>query len=139
MRRSRHASFRAVSASFERRQGGKEAVSVFAPVEFYGKRATLLEVDLKTGRTHQIRVHALHAGHPVAGDDKYGDRDVQPADARIGSRRMFLHATAIAFTWPGTERQFDLSVPLDAELKNVLDRLTTAGAGPRAAGRRRAR
>ncbi len=57
----------------------------------------------------------------------------------LGFERMFLHAIAIAFTWPGTERQFDVSVPLDAELKSVLDRLTTAGARPRAAGRRRAR
>jgi 23S rRNA pseudouridine955/2504/2580 synthase len=119
--------------------GGKEALSVFAPVEFYGKRATLVEVDLKTGRTHQIRVHALHAGHPVAGDDKYGDRAFNQQMRELGLERMFLHATAIAFTWPGTERQFDLSVPLDAELKSVLDRLTTAGAGPRAAGRRRAK
>jgi 23S rRNA pseudouridine955/2504/2580 synthase len=119
--------------------GGKEALSVFAPVEFFGKRATLVEVDLKTGRTHQIRVHALHAGHPVAGDDKYGDRDFNQQMRELGLERMFLHAIAIAFTWPGTERQFDVSVPLDAELKSVLDRLTTAGARPRAAGRRRAR
>ncbi len=120
-------------------QGGKEALSVFAPVEFYGKRATLVEVDLKTGRTHQIRVHAQHAGHPVAGDDKYGDREFNQQMRELGLERMFLHAIAIAFTWPGTERQFDVSVPLDAELKSVLDRLTTAGTRPRAAGRRRAR
>ena len=119
--------------------GGKEALSVFAPVEFYGKRATLLEVDLKTGRTHQIRVHALHAGHPVAGDDKYGDRAFNQQMRELGLERMFLHATAIAFTWPETERQFDLSVPLDAELKSVLDRLTTAGSRPRDAGRRKAK
>jgi 23S rRNA pseudouridine955/2504/2580 synthase len=120
-------------------QGGKEALSVFAPVEFYGKLATLVEVDLKTGRTHQIRVHALHAGHAVAGDDKYGDRDFNQQMRELGLDRMFLHAIAIAFTWPGTERQFDVSVPLDAELKGVLDRLATAGARPRAAGRRRAK
>ena len=120
-------------------QGGKEALSVFAPVEFYGKLATLVEVDLKTGRTHQIRVHALHAGHAVAGDDKYGDRDFNRQMRELGLDRMFLHAIAIAFTWPGTERQFDVSVPLDAELKGVLDRLATAGARPRAAGRQRAR
>ena len=120
-------------------QGGKEALSVFAPVEFYGKLATLVEVDLKTGRTHQIRVHALHAGHAVAGDGKYGDRDFNQQMRELGLDRMFLHAIAIAFTWPGTERQFDVSVPLDAELKGVLDRLATAGARPRAAGRRRAK
>ncbi|HZF24898.1 MAG TPA: RluA family pseudouridine synthase [Steroidobacteraceae bacterium] len=119
--------------------GGKEALSLFAPVDFFGKRATLVEVDLKTGRTHQIRVHALHAGHPVAGDEKYGDRAFNQEMRELGLRRMFLHATAISFTWPDTERQFNLSVPLDDELKAVLDSLTTARTGPRGAARRRAR
>ena len=54
---------------------GKASVSEFRPLQFFGKRATLMEVSLHTGRTHQIRVHAAHAGHPVAGDDKYGDPD----------------------------------------------------------------
>lgn len=119
--------------------GGKEAVSVFAPIEFYGKRATLVEVDLKTGRTHQIRVHALHSGHPVAGDQKYGDRDFNQEMRGLGLERMFLHATAISFTWPETERQVDLSVPLDVELKAVLDRLATAGSRPRGARHRKPR
>ncbi|HEY7379193.1 MAG TPA: 23S rRNA pseudouridine(955/2504/2580) synthase RluC [Steroidobacteraceae bacterium] len=119
--------------------GGKDAVSLFAPVEFYGKRATLVEVDLKTGRTHQIRVHALHAGHPVAGDEKYGDRAFNQEMRELGLRRMFLHATAVSFTWPGTDREFSLSVPLDQDLKEVLDRLTTARSGPHGAARRRAR
>jgi 23S rRNA pseudouridine955/2504/2580 synthase len=119
--------------------GGKEAVSVFAPIEFYGKRATLVEVDLKTGRTHQIRVHALHSGHPVAGDQKYGDRAFNQEMRGLGLERMFLHATAISFTWPETERQVDLSVPLDVELKAVLDRLATAGSRPRGVRHRKPR
>ncbi|HKE44497.1 MAG TPA: RluA family pseudouridine synthase [Steroidobacteraceae bacterium] len=119
--------------------GGKDAVSQFAPVEFYGKRATLVEVDIETGRTHQIRVHALHAGHPVAGDEKYGDRAFNQEMRELGLHRMFLHATAVSFTWPETEREFNLSVPLDDELKVVLDRLATARPGPRGAARRRAR
>ena len=119
--------------------GGKEAVSVFAPIEFYGKRATLVEIDLKTGRTHQIRVHAVHSGHPVAGDQKYGDRDFNQEMRGLGLERMFLHATAISFTWPETERQVDLSVPLDVELKAVLDRLATAGPRPRGARHRKPR
>jgi len=119
--------------------GGKEAVSVFAPIEFYGKRATLVEIDLKTGRTHQIRVHAVHSGHPVAGDQKYGDRDFNQEMRGLGLERMFLHATAISFTWPETERQVDLSVPLDMELKAVLDRLATAGPRPRGARHRKPR
>src|SRR5215470_2817213 len=56
-------------------EGGKASVSEFRPVQFFGKTATLMEVTLRTGRTHQIRVHAQHAHHPVAGDDKYGDAD----------------------------------------------------------------
>ena len=118
--------------------GGKAALSVFTPVEFY-KRATLVEVDLKTGRTHQIRVHAQHAGHPVAGDDKYGDRAFNREMRELGLTRMFLHATAVSFTWPDKERQFSVSVPLDPELKAVLDRLVTARSSPRDAVRRRAR
>ena len=71
-------------ATDERRQGerhvrvaaaGKESVSVFKPVQFFGKLATLMQVDIPTGRTHQIRVHAAYAEHPLLGDDKYGDRE----------------------------------------------------------------
>ncbi len=56
---------------------GKDSVSVFKPVQFFGSLATLMEVDIPTGRTHQIRVHASFAGHPLLGDDKYGDRAAQ--------------------------------------------------------------
>ena len=110
---------------------GKAAASTFAPVDFFGARATLLAVDLDTGRTHQIRVHAAHAGHPVAGDDKYGDREFNAAMRELGLDRMFLHAQAVSFEWPGSGRQFAVSVPLPAELGAVLERLS--------ATRRRAR
>lgn len=119
--------------------GGKDAVSVFAPVEFFGKRATLVEVDLKTGRTHQIRVHAAYAGHPVAGDEKYGDRDFNVYVRDLGLRRMFLHAQTIGFTWPGTEREFSINVPLAPELKTLLDQLATERSARRGPGRRTAR
>ncbi len=101
---------------------GKEALSVFQPVQFFGKRATLMEVELKTGRTHQIRVHAAHAGHAIAGDEKYGDRQFNDQLRQLGLRRMFLHAHLVSFTWPGG-KTFNVSVPLDDELKSVLDRL----------------
>ncbi len=104
------------------RADGKEAVSVFHPVQFYGKRATLMEVDLKTGRTHQIRVHAAHAGHPVAGDDKYGDAEFNRLMRDRGLKRMFLHAQMLNFTWPNG-KDFSVSVPLDDELKSVLNTL----------------
>jgi 23S rRNA pseudouridine955/2504/2580 synthase len=103
--------------------GGKSSATEFRPVQFLGKRATLLEATLETGRTHQIRVHAAHAGHPVAGDDKYGDRESNAALRKLGLARMFLHAQTVSFVWPDTGREFAVSVPLDDGLKSVLDRL----------------
>ena len=101
---------------------GKPSVSEFRPVQFFGKLATLLEVGLHTGRTHQIRVHARYAGHPVAGDEKYGDAQFNARLRELGLTRMFLHAHSMSFEWPqgGT---FSASAPLPPELKAVLDRL----------------
>jgi 23S rRNA pseudouridine955/2504/2580 synthase len=81
-------------------------------------------VALSTGRTHQIRVHAAHAGHPLAGDDRYGDRAFNAVLAQRGLHRMFLHAHSIAFRWPGTDEDFSVSAPLPAELANVLTALS---------------
>jgi 23S rRNA pseudouridine955/2504/2580 synthase len=102
---------------------GKEAVSVFRPVTFFGKKATLVEVELETGRTHQIRVHAAHAGYPLAGDDKYGEEAFNEAMKALGLTRMFLHAHQVSFTWPDTGVEFTASAPLPDELKSVLDSL----------------
>lgn len=102
---------------------GKSSATRFRPVHFYGKRATLMEVEIETGRTHQIRVHAAYAGHPVAGDDKYGERKWNESLRKLGFDRMFLHAQTVSFTWPETGREFTASAPLDDELKAVLDRL----------------
>jgi 23S rRNA pseudouridine955/2504/2580 synthase len=102
---------------------GKEAASVFQPVQFFGKKATLVEVALETGRTHQIRVHAAHAGYPLAGDEKYGDADFNEKMKAAGLDRMFLHASMISFTWPDTGVEFSANAPLPAELKAVLDAL----------------
>lgn len=118
--------------------GGKESVSEFRPVQFFGKRATLMEVALLTGRTHQIRVHAQHAGHPVAGDEKYGDATFNEEMREIGLRRMFLHAHSLSMPWPeGSE--FSVNTPLPAELAAVLDRLgeTSRLRGTTGAGRSR--
>jgi 23S rRNA pseudouridine955/2504/2580 synthase len=100
---------------------GKDSVSVFKPVQFFGSAATLMEVDIPTGRTHQIRVHAAFAGHPLLGDDKYGDRERNAEVKRQGLRRIFLHAQSIAFDWPGSGVPFHVSAPLPAELSAVLD------------------
>lgn len=101
---------------------GKESLSVFAPVTRFAQ-ATLVEVELGTGRTHQIRVHAAHIGHPLAGDSKYGDRDFNREMRELGLRRMFLHAHVVEFhDSPGGER-IHVSAPLDDALRAVLDRL----------------
>jgi 23S rRNA pseudouridine955/2504/2580 synthase len=108
------------------REGGKESESTFEAVDFFGARGTLMQVDIATGRTHQIRVHAAFAGHPIAGDDKYGDRDFNEQMQELGLTRMFLHAHAVSFEWPGSGRTFALSVPLPPELAAVVERLATS-------------
>ncbi|MBV9621141.1 MAG: RluA family pseudouridine synthase [Gammaproteobacteria bacterium] len=109
---------------------GKAAVSRFRPVQFFGRLATLVEVSLETGRTHQIRVHAEHAGHPVAGDEKYGDAEFNRALAARGLARMFLHAHSLSFTWP-QGAPFSINTPLPAELAGVLDAIVGTGAARR--------
>ena len=109
---------------------GKESASIFKPVQFFGSLATLMEVDILTGRTHQIRVHAAHAGHPLLGDDKYGDRDRNAQFEEFGLKRTFLHAHSVAFEWPGSAVPFHVSAPLPAELGAVLDAISTATAKP---------
>src|SRR5580692_10455060 len=100
---------------------GKDSVSVFKPLQFFGPLATLMEVDIPTGRTHQIRVHASFAGHPLLGDDKYGDRERNAELKRHGLKRTFLHAQSVAFEWPGSGVPFHASAPLPGELTAVLD------------------
>jgi 23S rRNA pseudouridine955/2504/2580 synthase len=102
---------------------GKPAISEFRPVQFFGKRATLLEVALLTGRTHQIRVHAQYAGHPVAGDEKYGDEEFNAELKGLGLNRMFLHAHSVSFLWPDSG-EFSVNTPLPPELAATLDKLT---------------
>jgi 23S rRNA pseudouridine955/2504/2580 synthase len=102
---------------------GKDAVSVFKPVQFFGKRATLMEVSLETGRTHQIRVHAAHAGYPLAGDEKYGEAEFNVKMQAFGLKRMFLHAHQLSFVWPDTGVEFSTSAPLPVELAAVIDAL----------------
>lgn len=108
---------------------GKDSVSVFKPVQFFGK-ATLMEVDIPTGRTHQIRVHAAFAGHPLLGDDKYGDRDRNAEFKQLGLKRTFLHAQSVAFDWPGSGVPFHVSAPLPADLAAVLDALAVSKRKP---------
>ena len=108
---------------------GKAARTDFRLIQHFGARASLIEATLHTGRTHQIRVHAAHCGHPVLGDDKYGDATRNQELAALGLTRMFLHAHSLSFAWPGG-KEHGFSAPLPPELKTVIDRLASArGAG----------
>jgi 23S rRNA pseudouridine955/2504/2580 synthase len=93
----------------------------------------LLEAELETGRTHQIRVHLAHLGYPLAGDDKYGDFAWNRTLAKQGLKRMFLHARRISFAHPADGRAMSVEAPLPEDLRGFLQALTL-GASP-ASGR----
>jgi len=112
-------------------ESGKDAVSLFKPVQFFGKKASLVEVSLETGRTHQIRVHATHAGYPLAGDEKYGEAEFNETMKSMGLARMFLHAHQLSFTWPETGVEFTASAPLPSDLAQVVDALQESTARKR--------
>lgn len=82
--------------------------------------ATLVKASPVTGRTHQIRVHTLHAGHPIAFDDRYGDREFDSQLASTGLKRLFLHAAALRFEHPGSGETMRIEAPLDAALQRCL-------------------
>ena len=104
-------------------QSGKAAVSHFRP-RATSELASLMEVDLETGRTHQIRVHAAYSGHPIAGDEKYGDADFNQTMRGYGLRRLFLHAGKIAFRLtPEAEKMTVIEAPLEPSLQNTLKQL----------------
>jgi 23S rRNA pseudouridine955/2504/2580 synthase len=89
---------------------------------------TLLEVTIKTGRTHQIRVHLASQGHPIAGDDKYGDFELNKGLQKQGLKRMFLHAWRLQFNHPATGERIELTAPLPPELKHFTDHALSATA-----------
>jgi 23S rRNA pseudouridine955/2504/2580 synthase len=99
-------------------------VSEFLPLplgEGRGEGFSLLEVTIKTGRTHQIRVHLATQGHPIAGDDKYGDFELNKALVKQGLKRMFLHAWRLQFDHPSTGERIALQAPLPPELQKFTD------------------
>jgi len=102
-------------------QEGKRAVTEFSIVERL-RGATLIEARPITGRTHQIRVHAQHAGFPLCGDEKYSDERTAGFTQRLGIKRLFLHAQSLSFSLPAVGR-LELEVGLDNDLEMVLDKL----------------
>lgn len=92
------------------------------PVQLAGLPAfSLLEVTIKTGRTHQIRVHLASSGHAIAGDDKYGDFELNKRLVRQGLKRMFLHAWRLQFKHPVSGETLQLELPLPPELQSFID------------------
>lgn len=102
---------------------GKEATTRFLAKRRFSD-STLVDIELLTGRTHQARVHAAYAGHPIAGDVKYGERGFNRLMRERGLTRLFLHASRIRFKHPGSGRKLTISAPLPAELAQVLETLT---------------
>jgi 23S rRNA pseudouridine955/2504/2580 synthase len=101
---------------------GRESQTVFRKKR--GLRDfTLLSAELLTGRTHQIRVHLTHLGFPIAGDDKYGDFELNRALSKRGLKRMFLHAGDIEFAHPLSGEAVQLHVSLPEDLSRFLDSL----------------
>ena len=84
-----------------------------------GEVASLLEIRLRTGRTHQIRVHARHVGHPLLGDSKYESPESADLTTQLKLRRLFLHATKLRFELDGVV--YDLQAELDQELASALE------------------
>ena len=98
---------------------GKASETRFKVLEKF-KDATLIQASPITGRTHQIRVHTQYTGHPIAWDDRYGDRRFDAYTSKVGLDRLFLHAANIKFTHPGSEEKMDISAPMEAKLEKAI-------------------
>jgi len=101
---------------------GRESHTVFKLERACGAYS-LLQAQLKTGRTHQIRVHLAHLGFPIAGDDKYGDFDLNKRLDKQGLKRMFLHAWKLAFVHPLSGERLGIEAPLAPELEHFVQSL----------------
>src|SRR5690606_39943659 len=106
------------------KEDGQQSETVFYLRKSFGE-FSLLEAQLVTGRTHQLRVQLAHLGFPIAGDDKYGDFAVNKAMQKRGLKRMFLHSAQTVIKHPLTGEKLILAAPLPRELENFLTRLET--------------
>jgi 23S rRNA pseudouridine955/2504/2580 synthase len=120
---------RRVRATTPDDENGQRSVSLVRVARAF-EGYTLLDVTIKTGRTHQIRVHLAHSGHVIVGDDKYGDFLLNKALARgdglagLRFERMFLHARRLAFDHPASGERIELEAPLPPECATLLGRLS---------------
>jgi 23S rRNA pseudouridine955/2504/2580 synthase len=114
---------RRVRATHEQDEQGRRSITLVDVVKEFAD-CTLLDVTIKTGRTHQIRVHLTHEGHPILGDEKYGDFALNKALAKavpdMRLARMFLHARRLRFVHPATEEEIELNAPLPPECQSYI-------------------
>jgi 23S rRNA pseudouridine955/2504/2580 synthase len=101
---------------------GKPATTLFRIKEQF-RDCMLVEAELLTGRTHQIRVHAAHLGTPIIGDEKYGDDEINRRYRQLGLKRLFLHAWQLAFEWDEEGEMLKLVAPLEPALEQLLTTL----------------
>jgi len=103
----------------DQKNAWKDAHTIFRPIEYF-KRFTLLNAQIKTGRTHQIRLHAAQMGFPVVGDSKHGDFAFNSECRKMGLKRMFLHAAEISFQLPNHKQRITVTAPMGVELKTFM-------------------
>jgi len=123
MRELRESLHKHVTASGERRvsvrAGGQQAATRVSPLAL-SDDMSLLELRLLTGRTHQIRVHLAHAGHPILGDDKYGDFELNRALGKQGVKRLMLHARRLLLRHPASGVSLKLEAPMPADMRQFV-------------------
>lgn len=102
---------------------GKKSITQFK-IEQTFNDAELVSATLLTGRTHQIRVHAQFSGHPIAGDEKYGNKEFSKKMRNLGLKRLFLHSHKIGFCLPSTGQEISITAPLENDLKSCLEKMT---------------
>ncbi len=102
---------------------GKLAITKFQIIQQFAD-TSLLQIQLKTGRTHQIRVHAAHEGHPIAGDNKYGNRDFNQQMRLLTLKTLFLHAEKLVIDLPEIDYHLTIKAPLPANLQRILTNLS---------------
>ncbi len=107
---------------------GKESETRYRLLQSFNN-ASLVEASPITGRTHQIRVHCLHAGHPIACDDKYGDGEFETKMRNLGLQRLFLHAHRLSFIHPVSNQKMTFEAPLDENLSRTLAKLAELSGG----------
>ncbi len=101
---------------------GKPAMTLVSNYQHFSN-STLLQLELKTGRTHQIRVHCQACGHAIAGDEKYGDANFNQTLKAVGLKRLFLHAKTLSFAHPRSGETLTITAALPAELAHVITKL----------------